>query len=352
MTLSFNVLLTVCLAYVALLFAVAAISEQRANRGEWSFLRSPVIYTLSISVYCTAWTFYGSVGRAASGGLEFLTIYLGPTLMFTLGWVVLRKMIRISKVNRITSIADFISSRYGKSTLLSGVVTVIAVVGIMPYISLQLKAVSTSFTMLLQYPDIVMPHAIGTAPVLADTAFWIAAARLYSPQAVGTGSATVALMMLLSTVAQLNLVQGLARFLPRLKRGRRAFICVAYAVCAGLAVAVVAGLYAVVDGAGSPSCGGAGAGCPCGALFRSIHTSVAIEPGFETTTENCCADALPSTMIDAAGSPKPGMGRPQSVSSRNAARPSTAPCSRHSTSRGHARQATTSRSRAPSGLRS
>jgi Na+/proline symporter len=103
-------------------------------------------------VYATAWTFYGSVGRAAHDGVGFLPIYIGPTLMILLWWFVLRKMIRVSKLARITSLADFVASRYGKSALLGGLVTVIAVIGILPYISLQLKAVSSSFQIILQYP--------------------------------------------------------------------------------------------------------------------------------------------------------------------------------------------------------
>ena len=132
------------------------------------------MYALSIAVYCTAWTFYGSVGRAASGGVGFLPIYLGPTLMFALGWMVLRKIIRISKVHHITSIADFISSRYGKSHLLGGLVTIIAVIGIMPYISLQLKAVSASFTVLLHYPDVTASGGAADMPLFGDTALWVA----------------------------------------------------------------------------------------------------------------------------------------------------------------------------------
>lgn len=162
------------LGYVSLLFAVAYWGDRRAALGR-TLVANPYIYALSIAVYCTAWTFYGSVGRAASGGVEFLTIYLGPTLMFTLGWVVLRKMIRISKVNRITSIADFISSRYGKSHLLGGLVTIIAVVGIMPYISLQLKAVASSFVVLMHYPELGAPEASSALPLIGDTALWIAA---------------------------------------------------------------------------------------------------------------------------------------------------------------------------------
>ncbi len=93
-------------------------------------------------MYCTTWTFYGSVGRAASSGIGFLPVYLGPTLMIALWWYVWRKVIRISKTYRITSIADFVASRYGKSQRLGGLVTVIAVLGVIPYISLQLKAIS------------------------------------------------------------------------------------------------------------------------------------------------------------------------------------------------------------------
>src|SRR5919197_762046 len=122
-------------------------------------LQGPVIILTSFAVYATAWTFYGSVGRAASDGVGFLPIYIGPTLMIALWWVVMRKILRISKQNRITSLADFVASRYGKSALIGGLVTVIAVIGILPYISLQLKAISSSYSILVQYPDIVMPAA-------------------------------------------------------------------------------------------------------------------------------------------------------------------------------------------------
>ena len=167
------VVLVVSFLYLGLLFAIAYYGDKRADQGR-SLANNPYIYALSIAVYCTSWTYYGSVGRAASSGLDFLPIYLGPTLIFVLWWFVLGKIIRITKVNRITSIADFISSRYGKSTLLGGVVTIIAVVGIMPYISLQLKAVSTSFNLLMGYPAIVMPTGLGDVPLLHDTAFHVA----------------------------------------------------------------------------------------------------------------------------------------------------------------------------------
>ncbi|MDQ3025410.1 MAG: sensor histidine kinase [Pseudomonadota bacterium] len=179
------VILTASFVYIGLLFAIAYYADQRALAGR-SVIANPVIYSLSLAVYATAWTFYGSVGRAASDGVGFLPIYIGPTLMILLWWFVLRKIIRISKVNRITSLADFVASRYGKSALLGGLVTVIAVIGILPYISLQLKAVSSSFQILLQYPQIVMPEKGGTVEILQDTPFYVALVMALFTIAFGT----------------------------------------------------------------------------------------------------------------------------------------------------------------------
>lgn len=159
-------------AYLGVLFAIAYYGDKRADAGA-SIINSPTVYALSLAVYATSWTFYGSVGRAADSGIGFLPIYLGPTLMTALWWVVLRKIIRISKANRITSIADFIAARYGKSALLGGLVTVVAVIGVVPYIALQLKAVSTSFTVLLNYPQ-VMTQRVGAGPLWSDTTLYIA----------------------------------------------------------------------------------------------------------------------------------------------------------------------------------
>ncbi|MEZ4664773.1 MAG: hypothetical protein R2911_45160 [Caldilineaceae bacterium] len=147
--------------YVGVLFAIAYYADQRADAGR-SLINNPYVYALSMAVYCTAWTFYGSVGQAARTGIGFLPIYIGPTLMAALWWFVLRKIIRISKVNRITSIADLIASRYGKSPLLGGLVAIIALLGTIPYIALQLKAIATSFTLLWTHPDLsgAQPWAI------------------------------------------------------------------------------------------------------------------------------------------------------------------------------------------------
>jgi Na+/proline symporter/nitrogen-specific signal transduction histidine kinase len=159
------VILLISGVYLAGLFAIAHYGDRRADQGR-SIINNPYIYTLSIAVYCTAWTFYGSVGRAAASGVGFLPIYLGPTLMACLWWFVLRKMLRITKAYGITSIADFVASRYGKNALLGGLVTVIAVVGIMPYVALQLKAVSTSVTVVLDLP--------AEAPFWRDLALYVA----------------------------------------------------------------------------------------------------------------------------------------------------------------------------------
>jgi len=154
-------------AYVGLLFAIAYYGDKRADAGR-SIIANPYIYALSLAVYCTSWTFYGSVGRAATSGIGFLPIYLGPTLMAALWWYVMLKIIRISKQNRITSIADFIASRYGKSQMLGGLVTIIAVVGIIPYIALQLKAISGTFLIVLQYPAFATPENQGAPLFLGD----------------------------------------------------------------------------------------------------------------------------------------------------------------------------------------
>lgn len=155
----------VSFCYLALLFGLASWAERRSVAGK-SFVSNPYIYALSMAVYCTAWTYYGSVGRAATSGLEYLAIYVGPTLMAPIWWVVLRKIIRICKVQRITTIADFISSRYGKNITLGSIVTVVCVLGVIPYISIQLKAISSSLR--------VLTNTTLAAEAFPDTSFFIA----------------------------------------------------------------------------------------------------------------------------------------------------------------------------------
>ncbi|PZX46742.1 Na+/proline symporter [Roseinatronobacter thiooxidans] len=178
---SFNLLVLTCLGYVILLFAVASAAERSAAEGRAGWLRSPMVYTLSLSVYCTAWTFYGAVGYAARSGLEFMTIYLGPTLVFVGWWVILRKLVRIGRENRVTSIADMISARYGKSNLLGVIVTLLCVSAGTPYIALQLQSISQSFTVFA-----TDPAGAGLATDRNLIAFWVAGGLALFTIAFGT----------------------------------------------------------------------------------------------------------------------------------------------------------------------
>ncbi|MEM9429857.1 MAG: ATP-binding protein [Pseudomonadota bacterium] len=161
-------LVAVSVLYATLLFWVAAWAERRAEAGQLTWIRSPLVYTLSISVYCTAWTFYGAVGSAARSGLEFAAIYIGPSLVFFGWWVLLRKLVRIGRAERITSIADLISSRYGKSSALGVLVTLLALLASTPYIALQLQSLTLSF-------DALTTSDGGAAPPRTLTALSFAA---------------------------------------------------------------------------------------------------------------------------------------------------------------------------------
>ena len=167
-------ILVASLAYIGILFAIASWGDRAAARRGPRIRVKPVVYALSLAVYCTSWTFYGSVGLASTSGYGFIPVYLGPILLFTAGYLVLRKIVRIGKAENITTIADFIAARFGKSQTLAAVVTLFVVVGILPYIALQLKAVSTSFNVLISYPDIVMPLGAAGTPWWTDTALVVA----------------------------------------------------------------------------------------------------------------------------------------------------------------------------------
>ena len=167
---SFNALIVVSLCYVTVLFSVAFWADRRAALGHSTWLQSPWIYTLSLSIYCTAWTFYGAVGYAARSGLEFVTIYLGPTLVMVGWWWILRRLVRIGRAHRITSIADLVSSRFGKSTHLGMIVTIISVIAGTPYIALQLQSVTLSFAVFAQAEGATWQSADFNA-----TAMWVSA---------------------------------------------------------------------------------------------------------------------------------------------------------------------------------
>lgn len=135
-------LLLILLIYLGILFFIAHWAENKEN-SKWT--NNSYIYSLSLAVYCTAWTYYGSIGVAANSGLNYLPIYIGPIIIIPAWIIILKKIIRISRVNKISSIADFISLRYGNSRFLGAIVTVVCMAGILPYIALQLKAISETF---------------------------------------------------------------------------------------------------------------------------------------------------------------------------------------------------------------
>ena len=158
-------LIAIIIIYLAVLFYIAFLAEKK-RQSKW--VNNPYVYTLSLAVYCSAWTYYGSVGIAANSGINFLPIYLGPVIAAPLWIVVLRKIIRISKQHKISSIADFISLRYGNSRFLGALVTIICLFGTLPYISLQLKAVSETFEIMSDDTSYV------STAVIDDSTFYVA----------------------------------------------------------------------------------------------------------------------------------------------------------------------------------
>jgi len=155
--------------YLFLLFAIAYYGDRQRARGR-SIIANPYIYTLSLAVYCTAWTFFGSVGKAAVSGVTFLTIYLGPTIIAFSWWFGLRKLVRICKENNITTMSDFLTLRYGKGAFLGVLATVGVLLAITPYVGLQLKSISDTFNILV-YREVISPTAV---PFYQDTAFHVA----------------------------------------------------------------------------------------------------------------------------------------------------------------------------------
>ncbi|MGS2726431.1 ATP-binding protein [Psychroserpens sp. BH13MA-6] len=158
-------LVVIIVIYLAVLFYLAFLAEKK-RQSKW--VNNPYVYTLSLAVYCSAWTYYGSIGIAANSGINFLPIYLGPVIAAPLWIVVLRKIIRISKQHKISSIADFISLRYGNHRFLGALVTVICLFGTLPYISLQLKAVSETFEIMSDDTSYV------STTVIDDSTFYVA----------------------------------------------------------------------------------------------------------------------------------------------------------------------------------
>ncbi|MCZ7446226.1 hybrid sensor histidine kinase/response regulator [Agrobacterium rhizogenes] len=140
-------------AYILLLFAVASYGDRKSRDRHAPKKGRPFVYALSLAIYCTSWTYFGGVGLAADKGLEFLGIYTGPILAFTLGMPIIRRIVDLAKTEKLTSVADFIAARYGKNSTVAMIVAIIALVGAIPYIALQLKAVSSSVATMVDPGD-------------------------------------------------------------------------------------------------------------------------------------------------------------------------------------------------------
>src|SRR5437762_7872777 len=163
------IVIAVALGYIGLLFLVASYGDRTrrfGREGRWRF-----IYPLSLAIYCTSWTFFGSVGLASRTGFDFLTIYIGPMLVIGLCSPLITRIVRLAKAQNITSIADFIAARYGKAQTVAATVALIAIIGTIPYIALQLKAVSFSLETIIAHS---MPMAEVGRPLLGDMALYVA----------------------------------------------------------------------------------------------------------------------------------------------------------------------------------
>jgi len=194
--------------YIGLLFFVASYGDRLSpsQRGRASAL----IYPLSLAIYCTSWTFFGSVGFATRTSVDFLAIYIGPILMVGLCTPLLRRVIRLAKSQNITSIADFIAARYGKSQAVAATVALIAMIGSVPYIALQLKAVASSLETILSEDQ-----AFSSIPILGDIALTVTLAMAAFAVLFGTRQADATehqhgLMLAVATESIVKLVAFLA----------------------------------------------------------------------------------------------------------------------------------------------
>ena len=205
------VVVVIALAYIGFLFLVASYGDRRHELARGSRARL-LIYPLSLAIYCTSWTFFGSVGVAARTGFDFLTIYIGPVLMVGLAYPLIIRIVRLAKGQNITSIADFIAARYGKSQAVAATVALIAIVGMIPYIALQLKAVSASVGTILP-PS--RPASVAAQPLLGDIALFVALlmaafAVLFGTRHIDATEHQDGLMLAIATESIVKLVAFLA----------------------------------------------------------------------------------------------------------------------------------------------
>ena len=205
------IVIAVALAYIGLLFLIASYGDRSRGLGRDGRARL-LIYPLSLAIYCTSWTFFGSVGLASRTGFDFLTIYIGPVLMIGLFSPLLMRIVRLAKAQNITSIADFIAARYGKGQAVAATVALIAIVGTIPYIALQLKAVSSSLETILAH---ITSATEVTRPLLGDIALFVALsmatfAVLFGTRHIDATEHQDGLMLAVATKSIVKLVAFLA----------------------------------------------------------------------------------------------------------------------------------------------
>ena len=205
------VVVAVALGYIGLLFVIASYGDKLRQLGRSGRLRL-LIYPLSLAIYCTSWTFFGSVGLASRNGFDFLTIYFGPILMIGLGWPLIMRVVRLAKAQNITSIADFVAARYGKSQAVAATVALIAIIGTIPYIALQLKAVSSSLSTILVH---ITAETGFTQPMFGDIALFVALsmaafAVLFGTRHIDATEHQDGLMLAIATESIVKLVAFLA----------------------------------------------------------------------------------------------------------------------------------------------
>src|SRR3954453_5667968 len=201
------IVIVVALCYIGLLFVIASYGDRIRKLGGRGGARM-MIYPLSLAIYCTSWTFFGSVGLGTRTGYDFLTIYIGPVLMIGLASPLIVHIVRLAKSQNITSIADFIAARYGKHQAVAATVALIAIFGTIPYIALQLKAVSASLGTILGHLDMTTGMA---QPVLGDIALFVALAMaafavLFGTRHIDATEHQDGLMLAIATESMIKLV--------------------------------------------------------------------------------------------------------------------------------------------------
>src|SRR5262249_20810646 len=217
------IVIAVALGYIGLLFVVASYGDRTRAFGRERGWRN-LIYPLSLAIYCTSWTFFGSVGLASRTGFyDFLTIYIGPVLMIGLCSPLIMRIVRLAKAQNITSIADFIAARYGKAQTVAATVPLIPIVGTIPYIPLQLKAVSSSLSTILAH---IRPESGAVQPVLGDISLFVAFAMaafavLFGTRHIDATEHQDGLMLAVATESIVKLVAFLTVgiFVPFLRGG-------------------------------------------------------------------------------------------------------------------------------------